>query len=104
VTEPIVYKRADAGEAAAIGLLWAMADARRRGEAVPREVEDSTHDALSQRLADPGACAVVGWHGDEPVVACFGTQAVIAPYAFEWGEWVRMRGGRGLLGQVTPPA
>ena len=26
------------------------------------------------------------------------------PYAFEWGERVRMRGGRGRLGQVTPPA
>ena len=26
------------------------------------------------------------------------------PYAFEWGGRVRMRGGRGRLGQVTPPA
>jgi hypothetical protein len=26
------------------------------------------------------------------------------PYAFEWGERVRMRGGRGRHGQVTPPA
>ncbi len=27
-----------------------------------------------------------------------------APYAFEWGERVRMRDGRGRQGQVTPPA
>jgi len=26
------------------------------------------------------------------------------PYAFEWGARVRTRGGRGRLGQVTPPA
>jgi hypothetical protein len=26
------------------------------------------------------------------------------PYAFDWGARVRMRGGRGRLGQVTPPA
>ena len=26
------------------------------------------------------------------------------PYAFEWGERVRSRGGLGRLGQVTPPA
>lgn len=76
VTQAIVYKRADAGEAAAIGLLWAMAEAVRRGEAVPREVQDSAVDALRQRLADVGARAVLGWDGDEAVVACFGTQAV----------------------------
>ena len=26
------------------------------------------------------------------------------PYAFDWGERVLMRGGRGRLGQLTPPA
>ncbi|MEA2900309.1 MAG: hypothetical protein QOH36_196 [Actinomycetota bacterium] len=26
------------------------------------------------------------------------------PYASEWGERVRIRGGRGLDGQLTPPA
>ena len=26
------------------------------------------------------------------------------PYAFDWGERIRMRGGRGRLGQLTPPA
>jgi len=26
------------------------------------------------------------------------------PFAFQWGERVRMRGGRGRLGHVTPPA
>ena len=25
-------------------------------------------------------------------------------YAFDWGECIRMRGGRGRLGQLTPPA
>ncbi len=76
VTQPIVYKRAGADDAAAIGLFWAMAEARRTGEAIPREVEDSAVAALQERLADAGARAVLGWDGEEPVVACFGTQAV----------------------------
>ncbi len=61
MTQPIVYKRAGADEAAAIGLLWAMAEARRTGEAIPREVEDSAVAALRERLADAAARAVLGW-------------------------------------------
>ncbi len=100
VTQQILYKRAGADEAAAIALLSAMVEARRTGEAIPREVEDSAVDALRERLVDAGARAVLGWDGGEPVVACFGTQAVsdgqavagrahvsgVAVHPDRWGE------------------
>ena len=34
----------------------------------------------------------------------FVQDGVMWPYAFEWGERIRIRGGLGRLGQVTPPA
>ena len=31
-------------------------------------------------------------------------RVIVRRYAFDWGERVRMRGGRGRRGQLTPPA
>ena len=39
-----------------------------------------------------------------PAFSGGGKWEVMRPYAFEWGARVRMRGGLGRDGQVTPPA
>ena len=49
----------------------------------------------------------IGGGGEDmavPLGALLEMILIIGLYAYEWGERVRMRGGDGCMGQVTPPA
>ncbi|MDP8962293.1 MAG: GNAT family N-acetyltransferase [Actinomycetota bacterium] len=62
--------------APALALLWVRAEARRKGETIPSDVDASAVDALRSRLDSYGAVAVVAVEAGEPVAGCFATQAL----------------------------
>lgn len=63
-------------EAPALALLWAKAEAHRRGEPIPCDVDASAVEALRYRLDANGAVAVVAVDAGKVVAACFATQAI----------------------------
>ena len=77
VTDGVRYREVGDAAAPALALLWARAEAHRRGEPMPATVDESAVDALRARLAEEGATAVLGVAGDEPVAGCFATQACL---------------------------
>ena len=67
----------------------------RIGTEVGEQVLTTVPNLFGETVPYPlGSATNVGWAGGDDY----------GPYASEWGERVRIRGGRGLLGQVTPPA
>lgn len=69
-------RRVDAGQAAALALLWARANARRLDRAEPRPEEAQNEAQLRERLARPGVVAVAGYAGTQLVSCVFASPAM----------------------------
>ena len=60
---------------------------------------------LTDRLAvEPGTLQALLFLVLVAVATPLGEEFLFRPYAFDWGGRILMRGGRGRLGQATPPA
>lgn len=77
VSNKVVYRNVDKADARALALVYAKAEAHRTGRPIPAEVDEPAIDGVRARLADPAARAVLGFDGNQPVVGCFATQAVV---------------------------
>ncbi|MDP9402107.1 MAG: hypothetical protein M3P85_01980 [Actinomycetota bacterium] len=73
----VVFDSAGPDAAPVLALLWAQAEARRKGEPVLPEVDGAAIEGVRARLEQPGAVAVVATQGGRPVAGCFATQAVV---------------------------
>ncbi|MDH3683835.1 MAG: GNAT family N-acetyltransferase [Acidimicrobiia bacterium] len=92
-------------------LLWAQADASRRGEAIPSAISADTVAKQVARLSRPRAIAVIGYLGSVPVACCHAepardddvvagnTSAHLSGVAVHPDHWARGI-GRSMIGYV----